>query len=100
MEKVKLDNNSNGKDLKNLIASKMKALKINEKALSSGETVEPNYIPTGVPEIDAILAPGMGLPEGIVVEFAGETQSGKTWLAYKVIAEAQKLGKTMCFYKC
>lgn len=97
MEKVKLDNNSNGKDLKNLIAAKMKALKINDKALSSGETQEPNYISTGVAEIDAILAPGMGLPEGIVVEFAGETQSGKTWLAYKVISEAQKMGKLCVF---
>jgi protein RecA len=98
MEKTILDKNSSSvKDAKDHILKTLKALKINEKSLVTGETAEPNYIPTGVPEIDAILAPGMGLPEGVVVEFAGETQSGKTWLAYKVIAEAQKLGKVCVF---
>jgi len=40
----------------------------------------------------------MGIPTGTLVEFCGESQSGKTWLAYKLIASAQSTGKTCVFF--
>ena len=48
-------------------------------------------IPTGVPALD--LALGIrGMPRGRIVEIYGPESSGKTTLAYHVIAEAQRLG--------
>jgi protein RecA len=40
----------------------------------------------------------MGIPTGTLIEFCGESQSGKTWLGYKLIAEAQKQGKKCAFF--
>lgn len=49
-------------------------------------------IPTGISSFDYALGIG-GLPLGRIVEFFGPESSGKTTVALKVIAEAQKLAK-------
>jgi protein RecA len=81
-----------------LLKQKMKSLGIDEKCIKSGDTEEIEFIPTGVFEVDSILGAGMGIPSGTLVEFCGESQSGKTWLGYKLIAEAQKQGKKCAFF--
>ncbi len=48
-------------------------------------------IPTGAIELDIALGIG-GIPRGRVTEIFGHEASGKTTLAYHIIAEAQKLG--------
>lgn len=55
------------------------------------------FLPTGQVEIDAILGVGGGLPRGTLVEFAGDYQSGKSYLAMKVMAEAQKRKEWVCY---
>ena len=94
------------KDILNMVSSdhqrqlkmKMKALGIDEKAVSNGEQEPAEFIPTGVTEVDTLLGEGMGIPTGTLVEFCGESQSGKTWLAYKLISSAQSTGKTCVFF--
>lgn len=80
-----------------LLKQKLKALGIDEKCVKDGEVAEIEFIPTGVFEVDSILGTGMGIPTGTLIEFCGESQSGKTWLGYKLIAEAQKQGKKCAF---
>jgi protein RecA len=81
-----------------LMKQKLKALGIDEKCLKGGDIEDIEFIPTGVFEVDSILGAGMGIPTGTLIEFCGESQSGKTWLGYKLIAEAQKQGKKCAFF--
>jgi protein RecA len=85
------------KDSLRLMKQKMKALGIDDKCIKTGNVGEISFIPTGVFEVDSILGAGMGIPSGTLIEFCGESQSGKTWLGYKLIAEAQKLNKKCAF---
>jgi protein RecA len=81
-----------------LLKQKLKALGIDEKAVTNGEQEPVEFISTGVFEVDTILGEGMGVPTGTLVEFCGESQSGKTWLAYKLMAQAQEKGKSCAFF--
>jgi len=81
-----------------LLKQKLKALGIDEKAVTNGEQEPVEFISTGVFEVDTILGEGMGIPTGTLVEFCGESQSGKTWLAYKLMAQAQEKGKSCAFF--
>jgi recombination protein RecA len=83
---------------KTVLKQRMKALGISDKCLTDGDTEPVSFIPTGVFEVDSILGEGAGIPEGTLIEFCGESQSGKTWLLYKLIAEAQKRGKKCAFF--
>jgi protein RecA len=84
-------------DHSRLLKQKLKTLGIDDKCIKSGDVEPVDFIPTGVFEIDSILGPNMGIPEGTLVEFCGASQSGKTWLGYKFIAECQKRGKKCVF---
>jgi len=86
------------KDQERLLKQKLKALGIDEKCIKSGDVENIEFIPTGVFEVDSILGANMGIPTGTLIEFCGESQSGKTWLGYKLIAEAQKMGKKCAFF--
>jgi recombination protein RecA len=86
------------KDQERLLKQKLKALGIDEKCIKGGDIENVEFIPTGVFEVDSILGVGMGIPTGTLIEFCGESQSGKTWLGYKLIAEAQKQGKKCVFF--
>lgn len=86
------------KDQRRLIAQKLKALGIDEKCIKTGDVELAEFVPTGVFDVDSLLGTGMGIPAGTLVEFCGESQSGKTWLAYKLIAQAQKMGKKCVFF--
>lgn len=86
------------KDQERLLKQKLKSLGIDEKCIKGGDNDVVEFIPTGVFEVDSILGVGMGIPTGTLIEFCGESQSGKTWLGYKLIAEAQKQGKKCVFF--
>src|ERR1700746_2216789 len=65
--------------------------------LGSKEAVVPiSVIPTGAISFDAALGVG-GFPRGRVVEIFGPESSGKTTIALRVIAEAQKTGGVAAF---
>ncbi len=85
------------KDQLRLLKQKMKALGIDDKCIKTGDVEDIEFVPTGVFEVDSILGAGMGIPCGTLIEFCGESQSGKTWLGYKLIAQAQKMGKKCAF---
>ena len=53
-------------------------------------------VPTGIAAVDAATGRG-GIPEGIVVEMYGPYSCGKSTLALKIVANAQRLGKR-CAY--
>jgi len=53
-------------------------------------------IPTGALSLDIALGIG-GVPRGRIVELYGPESSGKTTLAYHILAEAQRLGGTCAF---
>jgi len=53
-------------------------------------------IPTGALALDLALGVG-GVPRGRIVEIFGNEASGKTTLAYHIIAEAQRRGGTAAF---
>ena len=55
-----------------------------------------SVIPTGAISLDLALGVG-GLPRGRITEIYGQESSGKTTLAYHVVAEAQKLGGVAAF---
>ena len=80
-------------DQQKLLNAKLRALGISDKSITNGINEPSEWIPTGVFEIDCLLGKNMAIPTGTLVEFAGQSQSGKTWLAYKFIAECQKRGK-------
>jgi recombination protein RecA len=64
--------------------------------LGSRENLTTEVIPTGSLALDLALGVG-GLPRGRVVEIYGQESSGKTTLAYHVIAEAQRRGGMAAF---
>lgn len=51
------------------------------------------FIPCGIEEITKILGPVSGFATGNLIEFIGESGSGKTYVAIKAAAEAQKRGR-------
>ncbi|MCE5313429.1 MAG: recombinase RecA [Armatimonadota bacterium] len=55
-----------------------------------------SVIPTGAIALDMALGAG-GIPRGRITEIYGQESSGKTTLAYHVIAEAQKAGGVAAF---
>lgn len=59
--------------------------------LGDAKDFGPKVIPTGVESLDKALGIG-GLPKGRIVEIYGSESSGKTSIALRVVAEAQKLG--------
>jgi recombination protein RecA len=64
--------------------------------LGSRQRLEVATISTGSLALDIALGVG-GLPRGRIVEIYGQESSGKTSLAYHVIAEAQRAGGTAAF---
>lgn len=86
------------KDQERMLISKLKSLGVDEGCIKNGNNDVEEFIPTGVFEIDSVLGDNMGIPIGTLIEFCGESQSGKTWLAYRLIAEAQKRGKKCVFF--
>ena len=59
--------------------------------LGQRSTIEVPVIPTGSIALDVAVGVG-GMPRGRVVEIFGPESSGKTTLAFHVVAEAQKMG--------
>ncbi|MEF3254313.1 MAG: recombinase RecA [Deferribacterales bacterium] len=66
-------------------------MKLGDKAIE-----KPPVIPTGILTLDAALGVG-GIPRGRIVEIYGSESSGKTTVAFHIIAEAQKLGGIAAF---
>ncbi len=66
-------------------------MKLGDKAIE-----KPPVIPTGILTLDAALGVG-GIPRGRIIEIFGSESSGKTTVAFHMIAEAQKLGGIAAF---
>lgn len=64
--------------------------------LGDAKQMNVQVIPTGSLSLDIALGVG-GLPKGRIIEIYGPESSGKTTLAYHVIAEAQKSGGVAAF---
>jgi len=64
--------------------------------LGSREQLAVETVPTGALALDIALVVG-GVPRGRIVEIYGQESSGKTTLAYHVVAEAQRLGGIAAF---
>jgi len=64
--------------------------------LGSSQHLNVNVIPTGSLSLDIALGVG-GIPRGLITEVYGNEGSGKTTLAYHMIAEAQKAGGTAAY---
>ena len=58
--------------------------------------IQTEVISTGCLTLDIALGVG-GIPRGRIIEIYGNESSGKTTLAYHIIAEAQKAGGTCAF---
>lgn len=59
--------------------------------LSGGAIEGIPVLPTGIPQLDVALGVG-GLPQGRIIEIYGGESSGKTTLALKCMAQAQRVG--------
>lgn len=64
--------------------------------LGSKQKIDVEVIPTGVLSLDMALGVG-GIPRGRIVEIFGPESSGKTTLAWHIIAEAQRMGGRAAF---
>ncbi len=64
--------------------------------LGSRENLATEVISTGSLSLDLALGVG-GVPKGRIIEIYGQESSGKTTLAYHIIAEAQKAGGQCAF---
>jgi recombination protein RecA len=64
--------------------------------LGSREKLAVETVPTGSLALDIALGVG-GMPKGRIVEIYGQESSGKTTLAYHVVAESQRLGGIAAF---
>ena len=64
--------------------------------LGSSERLAVDVIPTGALALDIALGVG-GVPRGLITEIYGNEGSGKTTLAYHLIAEAQREGGTAAY---
>ena len=69
---------------------------LNESTLSSVS----EWIDTGSLVLNAQISGSLygGIPDGRVVQFAGASQTGKSYFVQKIIANAQKLGKTVVIF--
>ena len=81
-----------------LLQQKLKALGVsNKNFITPLDMADVEFLPTGQVEVDSVLGAGGGIPRGTIIEFNGESQSGKTYLALKLMCEAQKRGEWVCF---
>jgi RecA/RadA recombinase len=77
--------------------------KVLEKELgivSEDGSTPKNYLDTGIPQLNAILTgdPMRGIPSGRITEISGESSSGKTMLATRLMISAQKQGGMAIFF--
>lgn len=83
-----------------VLEARLKSLGIGANKVLRGEQLENkhrDFIPTGQTEIDLSLGDIPGIACGSLVEFIGESSSGKTYCALKTAAEAHKLNKRVAF---
>jgi len=64
--------------------------------LGASQHLAVNVVPTGSLNLDIALGVG-GIPRGLVTEIYGNEGSGKTTLAYHLIAQAQRMGGTAAY---
>jgi RecA/RadA recombinase len=57
-----------------------------------------DYIPLGIPEIESQMGDLPGFMTGNLIELIGESGSGKTYVALKTAAQAQKKGMKVAFF--
>lgn len=108
----KNNNKKETEDLAKRIEERRKTVEARQKKfgipkstlLVGGEHEKYDFVPTGIQEIDAKLKTKsiigeehFGLLRGTIVEFCGPSMSGKTYAAYHLAKEHQKLGLRVLF---
>jgi recombination protein RecA len=79
------------------------AVKLLEKKYGPGivhigpKTLDVPIIPFGIPQIDNDVLGIGGLPRGRITEIYGEEAGGKTVMALRVVAQAQRMGEQCAF---
>jgi len=76
------------------IAELVKALKsLKGLSVSTGEEREPRgWLKSGMIAFDWLVSRGKGFPLGRVIEICGDFSAGKSYVAYRVLAQAQRRG--------
>lgn len=80
-----------GADRRKFLEERLKSVGANKTSLKDYTKVL-SGIPTDIPEIDSLLGDIGVIPDGTIVEFCGESMSGKSTVLYKIIASAIKRG--------
>lgn len=83
-----------------VLEARLKSIGLTNKQMLRGDAVTSlftEYISTGLPEIDNIIGDLPGIACGSVVEFVGESMSGKSFVAMKCVAEAHKKNKRVAW---
>jgi RecA/RadA recombinase len=83
-----------------ILEARLKSLGIGVNKVLRGDQLDnkhKEFISIGQTEIDVALGDIPGIACGSVVEFIGESQSGKTYCALKAAAEAHKINKRVAF---
>lgn len=83
-----------------LLDSRLKSLGVLDRIVEGDkfDNRQKDYISTGITEINAELGSLPGFATGNLIELIGESGSGKTYVALKVAAEAQRKGMKVAFY--
>jgi RecA/RadA recombinase len=83
-----------------LLDSRLKSLGVLDRIVEGDkfDNRQKDYISTGITEINAELGNLPGFATGNLIELIGESGSGKTYVALKVAAEAQRKGMKVAFY--
>lgn len=71
---------------------------VDGRITKGAEDIAVKFLTTGIPEVDYILSGGIA--SGRVSHLYGQKSGGKSWICQKMIAEAQKQGKTAAFLDC
>jgi len=83
-----------------LLDSRLKSLGVLDRIVEGDkfDNRQKDYISTGIAEINAELGSLPGFATGNLIELIGESGSGKTYVALKAAAEAQRKGMKVAFY--
>ena len=83
-----------------ILEARLKSIGASPKSLIRGEQISgkfSHFISTGQTEVDLALGDLPGIACGSIVEFVGESSSGKSYLAMKLAAESHKVGKRVAW---
>ena len=81
-------------ELKNMVDYINKDIGVHITTAGRLSPLSADVIPTGIPQLDTALGIG-GLPAGRITEIYGDAMTGKTALALRIVAQAQRQGNVL-----